>query len=182
MKTTFTLLAICLATSQAFTAGPTSSSSVHQHLVAPLHVYVPAGLSFAEYQKIKDADKRKVGKNLGALGPRGFKSRSMQSWQEAYELGLTEHSIAPFGYREALKKGQIKKKDVPYMVRGGSWDNSDVVGAIRKKWLKSDKEYARGGFKKEQSASILGSGPGFDWTGTRSREENLKAKLVPGLS
>jgi hypothetical protein len=183
MKTTIPLLAIYLSTSHAFTAIPTSSSSVHQRLVAPLSVYIPDGLSASEYQKIKQADNnKKVGKNLGALGPRGFKSRSMQSWQEAYERGLTGHSFAPFGYREALKKGDIKKEDVPYMVRGGSWDNSDVFGAIRKKWLRSDKEYAQGGFKKEQSASILGSGPGFDWTGTRSREENLKNKLVPGLS
>ena len=69
-----------------------------------------------------------------------------------------------------------------YMVRGGSWDNSDVFGAKKQKWLKTDKEYARGGYKKEQSASIIGSGPGFDWTGTRSREENSKKKIVPGFS
>ena len=176
MKTTLALITVCLTTTQAFTTTTPSS----QRLSA-LHAYVPAGLSAAEYQKIKDADQKKMGKNLGGLGPRGFKSRSMQSWQEAYERGETAHSIAPFGYREALKKGEIKKQDVPYMVRGGSWDNSDVSGAKRKRWLASDREYARGGFKKEQSASILGSGPGFDWTGSRPREENLR-KLVPGLS
>jgi hypothetical protein len=177
MKTTCAFLAICLATSQAFTA---QSSSVQR--LAPLNAYVPAGLSADEYRKIKDADKKKLGNNLGGLGPRGFKSRSMQSWQEAYERGETGHSMVPFGYRKALKNGEIKKEDVPYMVRGGSWDNSDVFGAKRKRWLKSDKEYARGGYKKEQSASILGGGAGFDWAGTRSREENLKSKLVPGLS
>jgi hypothetical protein len=89
--------------------------------------------------------------------------------------------MAPLGYREALKKGEIKKEDVPYMVRGGAWDNSDVAGAKKKRWLKSDKEYASGGYKKEQSVSILGNGPGFDWTGKRPRDENLK-KQVPGLS
>ena len=138
-------------------------------------------MSPEQYSKIKAADKQKVtGKNLGALGPRGFKSRSMQSWQEAYERGETGHSIAPFGYREKLKNGELKKADVPYMVRGGSWDNSDVRGGKRQRWLKSDREYARGGYKKEQSVSILGGGAGFDWTGSRPRDES--SKLIPGLS
>ena len=55
------------------------------------------------------------------------------------------------------------------MQRGGSWDNSDVKGAKKKRWLQSDKEYASGGFRKEQSVSILGYGEGLDWTGSRSR-------------
>lgn len=185
MKTTsIVTIALCVVSSaQAFTSPHTSStSSALQQRLAPLNAYVPAGMTLQEYNKIKAADQKKnAGKNLGALGPRGFKSRSMQSWQQAYERGETDHSIAPFGYRERLQKGEIKKSEVPYMVRGGSWDNSDVFGAKRKRWLKSDKEYARGGYKKEQSASILGSGPGFDWTGSRPREENLR-KLVPGLS
>ena len=55
------------------------------------------------------------------------------------------------------------------------------VAGIVLKWLRTDKEYARGGYKKEQSVSIIGSGPGLDWTGTRPRTENLK-KIVPGFS
>jgi hypothetical protein len=56
------------------------------------------------------------------------------------------------------------------MQRGGKWDNSDVRGARnRKKWLSSDKDYAAGGYKKEQSVSILGMGGGLDWTGTNRR-------------
>jgi hypothetical protein len=35
--------------------------------------------------------------------------------------------------------------------------------------LKSDKEYSSGGFKKEQSVSILGYGEGLDWTGQRGK-------------
>lgn len=50
-----------------------------------------------------------------------------------------------------------------------SWDNTDIRGAKKKKWLDSDKQYASGGFKKEQSVSIFGVGQGLDWTGTRSR-------------
>ena len=59
---------------------------------------------------------------------------------------------------------------VPYMQRGGKWDNTDVKGARnRKKWLDSDKKYAAGGYKKEQSVSIFGIGQGLDWTGQQSR-------------
>ena len=107
----------------------------------------------------------------------------MQAWQEqAYEKGQAGHSFAPFGYREAFKQGKVSKAEIPYMVRGGSWDNSDVIGARRLPWNKKDREYANGGYKKEQSVSILGSGPGFDWTGQRPRDENLKNRVVPGLS
>jgi hypothetical protein len=88
--------------------------------LAPLDAYIPAGLSADKYRKIEDADKKKLCNNLGGLGPRGFKSRSIQSWQEAYERAETGHSMVPFGYRNALKNGEIKKEDVPYMVRGGS--------------------------------------------------------------
>ena len=55
------------------------------------------------------------------------------------------------------------------MQRGGAWDNSDVKGAKRAKWLNSDKEYAGGGYKKEQSVSIFGKGEGLDWTGKKGR-------------
>ena len=144
--------------------------------------YVPDGLTPEEYKKIKQRDQSKVGKNLGRLGPKGFKSRSMQAWQEAYERGDAGHTFAPIGYRKLLRQGKLRKEQVPYMVRGGSWDNSDVAGARRLKWNKTDKEYAKGGYKKEQSASILGSGPGFNWTGEkRDPEKNYKAN-IPGFS
>ncbi|KAL3906021.1 MAG: hypothetical protein SGARI_004191, partial [Bacillariaceae sp.] len=57
-----------------------------------------------------------------------------------------------------------------YMQRGGKWDNTDVRGAKnKKKWLSSDKQYADGGFKKEQSVSIFGVGGGLDWTGSNAK-------------
>jgi hypothetical protein len=149
--------------------------------LAPLNAYVPDGLTPEQYKKIKAADKKKLGKDLGRLGPRGFTSRSMQAWQEAFDKGEAGHTFAPLGYKEKLQKRQIKKEDVPYMVRGGKWDNSDVAGAKRLRWLKTDKAYAKGGYKKEQSVSLIGTGPGLDWAGTRSRTENLK-KIVPGFS
>ena len=177
-QTILPLALLTLSGCNAFTA-PSLPSTANTR-VGPLYGYVPDGLTPEQYRKIRANDKKRLGKDLGRLGPRGFKSRSMQAWQEAYERGETGHSFAPFGYRQQLNEGKIKKKDVPYMVRGGSWDNSDVRGARRQKWLKTDREYANGGYKKEQSASILGSGPGFNWTGEK-RERNDKW-LLPGLS
>jgi hypothetical protein len=168
---------------QAFAPSSFSGRKSSPRLLVALSAggYVPDGLSPAEYNKIKEADKKKVGKNLGKLGPRGFKSRSMQAWQEAYESGHAGHTFAPIDYKKMMQQGKIKKEEVPYMVRGGSWDNSDVKGAKKLQWSKKDKEYAAGGYKKEQSVSILGSGPGFDWTGTQSRDPNAK-RSFPGLS
>ena len=159
-----------------------NSLSVAQTSSSQLNAYVPDGLSKEQYEKIKKAEANKnKSKNLGALGPRGFKSRSMEAWQKAYEKGQATHAFAPIGFHDKLKKGMIKKEDVPYMVRGGSWDNSDVFGARRLRWNKNDVDYARGGYKKEQSSSLLGSGPGLDWTGSRPRTEKNR-KLVPGFS
>ena len=74
-----------------------------------------------------------------------------------------------FKAKERVAKGELKVEDIPYMQRGGAWDNSDVKGAKKKKWLNSDKEYANGGFLKSQSVSILGEGAGLDWTGKRDK-------------
>ena len=49
-----------------------------------------------------------------------------------------------FNAEERVRKGELKKEDIPYMQRGGNWDNSDVKGARVKKWLKSDKDYETG--------------------------------------
>ena len=175
------LLTLCSAAA-SFTAAPQHAKTLSAARTGPLRAYVPDGLTPEQYKRIKAQDKKKIGKDLGRLGPRGFKSRSMQAWQEAYERGEAGHAFAPFGYRQDLKKGKLRKQDIPYMVRGGSWDNSDVIGAKKRRWSKKDKEYARGGYQKEQSASILGSGPGFDWTGSRPRDFNLKNRVIPGLS
>lgn len=95
---------------------------------------------------------------------------------------MADHVFAPVGYREKLAKGEIRKEDIPYMVRGGKWDNSDVRGARRLKWLKTDKEYAKGGYRKEQSFSIFGSGPGLDWTGSQKHDGTYSKKSMPGFS
>jgi hypothetical protein len=105
----------------------------------------------------------------------------MEAWQKAYEKGQAGHTFAPIGFRKELQQGLLRREEVPYMVRGGSWDNSDVKGTQRLKWSKEDKQYAKGGYKKEQSVSLLGSGPGLDWTGTRPRDANTK-RSFPGFS
>jgi len=134
-------------------------------------VYVPSGFTEESYRKFKEDEKKKAlaKKNLGGLGPRGFKSRSMQSFQEAMERGDATHLMPVFNAKEKVNSGKLKMEDIPYMQRGGSWDNSDVKGAKKKRWLQSDQEYSSGGYKKEQSVSIFGYGNGLDWTGKRSK-------------
>lgn len=144
--------------------------------------YVPDGFTAESYKKFKAEEKAKAErkKNLGGMGPRGFKSRSMQSFQEALERGEATHLMPVFNAKERVAKGELRMEDIPYMQRGGSWDNSDVKGAKKKRWLKSDKEYSSGGFRKEQSVSIFGYGEGLDWTGSRSRKG--PSETIPGAA
>jgi len=133
--------------------------------------YVPDGFTPEQYAKLKEQERQKnVKKNLGGLGPKGFRSRSMQSFQEALERGEADHLLPVFNAKEKIAKGVLKLEDIPYMQRGGSWDNTDVKGARKKRWLKSDVEYSNGGYKKEQSVSIFGYGEGLDWTGQRTKK------------
>jgi hypothetical protein len=187
MKTTAIILSLLTASTSAFTTAPhmaksTGASSTTSS--SALFAYIPDGLTAQEWNKIKQQESSKTkGLNLGRLGPRGFKSRSMEAWQKAYEGGEANHAFAPFNFQDKLRQGLISKADIPYMVRGGHWDNSDVTGAKKKKWLPEDVDYIlKKGYLKHQSASWLGSGPGFDWAGARTREENLQNKRVPGFS
>lgn len=133
--------------------------------------YVPDGFTKESYAKFKanEAKKAAAKKNLGGLGPLGFKSRSMQSFQEAMERGEAKHLMPVFNAKEKIASGKLRPEDIPYMQRGGSWDQSDIKGAKKKKWLSSDQQYASGGYKKEQSVSIFGYGDGLDWTGKRNK-------------
>merc|ERR1712127_955044 len=131
----------------------------------------------AKEQKKKDDIAKK---NLGSMGPRGYQSRSFQSFQEALERGEAAHLMPVENAEARLKSGELKPEDIPYMQRGGSWDNSDIKGAKKARWLNSDKEYSEGGFKKEQSVSIFGYGKGLDWTGARDRE-GPKITKVPRI-
>lgn len=108
--------------------------------------------------------------SLGRVGPKGYTSRSFQSFQEALERGEATHLMPVENAAARIKSGELRKEDIPYMQRGGSWDNSDVKGSKKVKWLNSDKDYASGGYKKEQSVSVFGFGKGLDWTGSRDKE------------
>merc|ERR1711939_174882 len=77
--------------------------------------------------------KQRTGKNFGAGGARGFKSRSFNSFVDAMERGEATHLFAV--NPDLVRKGEIALKDVPYMQRGGSWDNSDLKG--KKGWMKT---------------------------------------------
>jgi len=149
--------------------------------------YVPDGMTPAQYKALKDkeaADMKK--KNFGAGGARGFKSRSMTSFQHALERGEAKH-LMPVDPEE-VRKGNIPLKDVPYMQRGGSWDNSDIVGKRGKGgWMKagSGKMTAFNDGKAQKMKAnkfdkmyndekpvfnIFGKGEGLDWTGKTARK------------
>lgn len=192
----FVLLLTALIGVEAFVSSSVSPRGASTQVFG----YVPDGFTAKEWKALKEKEaKEKQARNLGRLGPNGFKSRSFQSFHEALERGEAKHLMPVFNAEEKVKRGEIKREDIPYMQRvrdirsvtkrlgmsihalltkkfyfiflqqGGSWDSSDVKGAKRLKWSKSDKEYASGGFKKEQSVSIFGIGEGLDWTGTRGR-------------
>jgi hypothetical protein len=169
----------------AYSFAPNASSQRASRVrTSRFRAYVPDGLTPEEYRRIKDRESQRTqGKDLGRLGPKGFKSRSLQGWQQALEKGEASHTFAPVNYKEKVKSGSLRKEDVPYMVRGGEWDNGDVPASTvkRLKWSQQDRDYARGGYKKEQSASILGSGPGFDWTGKRRPQKDDEASSKPGF-
>ena len=106
-----------------------------------LNAYVPDGLTKDEWQKIRKQESSK-NKNFGANGPRGYKSRSFESFQRALENGDPNAKNMPmFFAKEKLLRGEIKLEDIPYMQRGGAWDNSDIFGAKKSVWTKVDKKY-----------------------------------------
>lgn len=107
----FASAALTLGVAQAFTG-----KSLPDIRTSPLvsYGYVPSGFSPEEYKKFKETEaKQKAKKNLGGLGPRGFKSRSFQSFQEALERGEAEHLLPVFNAKEKVKKGELKLEDIP---------------------------------------------------------------------
>lgn len=169
---TLTFAATTLATAAAFQQ-PTSAPRAARPSTS-LNEYIPSGFTKESWGAFKAKEQKKkdelAKKNLGRMGPKGFQSRSFQSFQEALERGETTHLLPVENAKARLASGELKPEDIPYMQRGGNWDNTDLKGAKKVSWLNSDKEYASGGFKKEQSVSVFGYGAGLDWTGKRDRE------------
>ena len=137
--------------------------------------YVPDGMTADQYKKFKEKEAAAKPKNLGRVGPRGFKSRSMQSFIEARERGEAEHLMPVFNAKEKVASGELRPEDIPYMQRGGRWDNADIKGAKVTKWLKSDKEYDNGGYKKTQSVSIFG-GESLPWKDGKVAIDKVEVK------
>merc|ERR1719247_3351333 len=151
-----------------------------------LNGYVPSGMSAEQWKKMqqkeKDANSKK---NFGAGGARGFKSRSFNSFVEAMEKGEATHLFAVDPRK--VKSGEIALKDVPYMQRGGSWDNSDLSGkkgwqttgfgmrawndgkAEKKRELDSDKKY-----NSDQKSGV--NVFGLNWGGGGAKTEDLAVR------
>lgn len=170
----FTVILASVAGSAAFVPSqPSHFSPVAASEASPTAIfeYIPSGFTKESWKKFQaKEEKKKKAQNLGRLGPKGFQSRSFQSFQEALERGEAGHLLPVMNAKERVARGELKVEDIPYMQRGGAWDNSDVKGAKKKGWLKSDKEYASGGYKKEQSVSVFGYGDGLDWTGEKAKK------------
>jgi len=134
--------------------------------------YVPDGLTEAQYREIKKKEAEQL-KNLGKVGTTKFKSRSFQAFQESLERGEAGHlyPVDP----NLVKQGKIKLSEVPYMQRGGSWDDADLLnkekGLKKKKWNELDKKYARGGERANQSVNIFGRGANLPWNGLASYKD-----------
>jgi len=113
---------------------PQSEEGVIRGIVALKMGYVPDGMSPEQYKKLKEKEREESKKKrFGAFGPQTFKSRSLQSFQKDMEKGEVSHLMPVMNAKERIKKGELKEEDIPYMQRLGSWDNSDVKGAKKKK-------------------------------------------------
>lgn len=116
-------------------------------------------MSPEEYRRLLNKEKTEQSKKkFGAFGPQTFRSRSLQSFQQDLEKGQAGHLMPVFNAKEKVKKGQIRPEDVPYMQRGGSWDDSDIKGAKKKQWNETDKKYNQAGSRFR-----------LDWSGTQQR-------------
>merc|ERR1711988_52082 len=135
-------------------------------------------------------EKEKASKTgLGKNGPRGYRSRSFESYQKSLEAGdRTAKNMPVFFAKEKLARGEITKADIPYMQRGGSWDNSDVKGVKGwytsntkgkvTKWTKADKQYDQAGAQEKKG--IFGKGifaPKKEKDLRAMSEKELNAKL-----
>ncbi|CAN0203999.1 unnamed protein product [Pylaiella littoralis] len=123
--------------------------SRHDRDVSPCMKYVPDGLSPEQWKKMQkeEAVKKKKMGDLGQVGVKSFKSRSLQAWQEDGAGHL--FPVDP----KKVKSGEIPPEKTPYMQRKGAWDDSDLAqknvkskqtgkAIAKKKWSSVDKAYA----------------------------------------
>ena len=116
MKTaTLTIAATALATATPFQQPITSTGTARAS--TSLYEYIPSGFTKESWAKFKAKEQKKkdeqAKKNLGRMGPKGFQSRSFQSFQEALERGEATHMMPVENAEERLRKGEIKLEDIP---------------------------------------------------------------------
>jgi hypothetical protein len=114
MKLSILSSALLLATAAAFTGHivPSTRSSPVVRFA-----YVPDGFTAASYKKFKEQEAKKTKlKNLGGVGPRGFNSRSFQSFQEALERGEASHLLPVENAAARIKSGELKPEDIPVSI------------------------------------------------------------------
>jgi hypothetical protein len=104
------LLAIGLSGVESFQA---RSSGIRLSSTS-LNEYVPSGFTPEQYKKFKETEaKKKAKKNLGRVGPKGFQSRSFQSFQEALERGEAGHLMPVENAKARIASGELKPSDIP---------------------------------------------------------------------
>ena len=108
---TATLVATTLATTAAFQQPAQSRPS------SALYEYIPSGFTKDTWAAFKAKEKKQkddaIKKNLGRVGPKGFQSRSFQSFQEALERGEATHMMPVEFAKERLARGELKPEDIP---------------------------------------------------------------------
>ena len=195
-------LAALAAPAAALIAPAATSSAVSS---TRLNAYVPSGMSKEEWAKIQKKEKdAKKGKNFGVGGARGFQSRSFNSFVSAMEKGEAGHLFAV--NPEDVRSGKVALKDVPYMQRGGSWDNSDITNKFaffgigkKKGWETTGfggmKAYNDGKAQKfkankfdvkynnaKPNVGIFGDAGAVDWTGRGARSGGGKEAGSDGVA
>lgn len=142
----------------AFIPAPRAGSLTAAQSETAMNAYVPDGMSREEYAKLKKKEAYK-GQNLGASGPRGYKSRSFNDFVSQLENGDPNAKNLPmFFAKEKLARGEITMKDIPYMQRGGAYDGSDLetgpIGFLKKAFKPKEKPESTGeDFKKLKEGS-----------------------------
>lgn len=119
-------IAVAATTLAAATAFQGSTpQSVSRVGTTTLYEYIPTGFTKESWGKFKAAEQKKkdelAKKNLGRVGPKGFQSRSFQSFQEALERGETTHLLPVENAQERIRKGELKPEDIPVSNGGGVW-------------------------------------------------------------
>ena len=114
------IVALALSSAAAFQATTPSVRPATQ-----LNAYVPSGMTPGSGRRSRP--RRRRPRRTSAPAARAASSpRSFDSFVKALEKGEATHLYAV--NPEEVRKGNIALKDVPYMQRGGSWDNSDLKG------------------------------------------------------